>query len=106
MPLATAIVKSYPEADATKLGAIEEGAQVNPADLAALDLPAADKLTGIEDGATVDQSGEEIRDAVVALTDEDRKLVITRPETGEHKIFAVQRAADEFQYDYEDAPEP
>ncbi|MBA7563072.1 hypothetical protein ES708_04725 [subsurface metagenome] len=105
MPLATAIVKSYPEADATKLTAIEEGAQVNPADLAALDLPASDKLAGIEDEATVDQTGEEIRDAVVALTDEDRKLVITRPETGEHKIFAVKRAADEFQYDYEDVPE-
>lgn len=141
MPLATAIVKSYPDVDATKLAGIAEGAEINPADLAALDSPAATKLAGIEEGAdvspadleslpdgttrkamsdtektklagvedeaTADQTGPEMRDAVIALADGERQIVITRPVSGEHKIYDVHRvAAGDLEYDYDDTPEP
>ncbi len=52
------------------------------------------KLGGIEAGATVDQTGAEIRDAVVALADLDRKIVISRPTTGQKKIVAIQTHSD------------
>lgn len=64
------------------------------------------KLTGIEADAKDDQTGEEVRDLVVALADTDRKLVITDPETGEFKILAIQRDADgKLEVDYDDVPE-
>ena len=92
---------------ATKLAGIAEGAEVNPADLAALDATAATKLGGIEDGAQADQDGAEIRDLVVALTDTERKIVITNPLTGEFKLVAVQVDADtKLRADYDDTPEP
>ena len=46
-----------------KLTGIAEGAEVNPADLAALDAAQDTKLNGIEDGAKDDQSGAEIKTA-------------------------------------------
>lgn len=60
------------------------------------------KLTGIEESAKDDQGGAEIRDLIVALADNDRKLVISDPQTGEFKIIAVQRDADgKLDVDYE-----
>jgi len=53
-----------------------------------------DKLAGVEAGATADQTGTEIRDAVVALTDDTRKIVISRPVTGQKKIYALQTHTD------------
>lgn len=81
-------------AAATKLAGIEEGADVNPANLAALDSTQDTKLNGIATGATIDQTGAEIRDLVVALADDDREIVISRPQTGQFKVYAVQRHSD------------
>lgn len=64
------------------------------------------KLTGIEDSATADQSGAEIRDVVVALGDTERKILITTPQTGEFKVLAIHRnAAGNLEYDWDDVPE-
>jgi len=51
------------QADEDKLAGIDAGAEVNPADLAALDAAQDTKLNGIEDGAKDDQSGAEIKTA-------------------------------------------
>ncbi|MBA7579909.1 hypothetical protein ES708_21790 [subsurface metagenome] len=64
------------------------------------------KLGAVEEGATADQDGAEIRDAVVALDPLERKLVVTTPAIGEHKVTSVERnAAGEFAYKYNDVPE-
>ena len=52
------------------------------------------KLTGIEASATADQTGAEVRDAIVGLADNARKIVISRPLTGQKKIYAVQTHSD------------
>jgi hypothetical protein len=52
------------------------------------------KLTGIEEAATADQTGAEVRDLIVALSDTTRKIVITEPVTSEFKVISVQRDAD------------
>lgn len=64
------------------------------ADLAALDSAAATKLSGIETGATADQTATEVRDAIVGLSDDTRKIVITRPTTGQYRIYAIQKHTD------------
>lgn len=97
---------AYTDTKDTKLDGIAAGAEVNPADLAALDSVAATKLGGIDEGAKDDQTGAEIRDAVVAIADVDRKIVITNPEVGEYKIIAIQRnSTGELDVDYDDVPE-
>lgn len=64
------------------------------------------KLTGIEAGADVNPTGPEIRDLVVAITETERKIVITDPQTGEFKLLAIHRnAAGNLEYDYEDVAE-
>lgn len=70
--------------------------------------PAADKtkLAAIEEDATADQTGAEVRDAIVALGDTERKIVITEPQTDEFKVIGVHRnAAGNLEYDYDDVPE-
>jgi len=52
------------------------------------------KLGGIEDNATADQTGAEIRDAVVGLSDTERKIVLTDPQTGEFPVVSVERKSD------------
>ena len=65
------------------------------------------KLAGVEAGAKDDQTGEEIRDAVVALEDLERKIVLTNPQTGEFKVTAVQVASDgKVAVDKDSVPEP
>lgn len=65
------------------------------------------KLAGVEENAKDDQTGEEVRDAVVALPDLDRKIVVTNPQTGEFKVVAVQADADgKVAVDKDDVPEP
>ncbi len=44
------------------------------------------KLTGIDDNATVDQTGLEMQTAIVALADADRVLVGSEPQAGEKNI--------------------
>ena len=60
------------------------------------------KLTGIETGATADQTGAEIQTAIVGLADADRKVMVSNPLTGEFKIYGIHRnAALNLEYDYE-----
>lgn len=79
---------------ASKLAGIAEGAEVNPADLAALDSAQDTKLNGIDAGAEVNPTGTEMKDAIVALPDDDREIVISRPTTGQFKVYAIQRHTD------------
>lgn len=98
--------KQFSATEQTKLTGVEAGAEANPADLAELDPTANTKLGGIEESATADQTGAEIRDVVVALGDTERKIVITEPQSGEMKVIDVHRnAAGNLEYDYDDAPE-
>lgn len=65
------------------------------------------KLSGIEDGATSDQSGSEIQSAILGLADTDRQIMASDPQSGEHKIYGAHRnAAGNLEYDYEDQAEP
>lgn len=99
----------------TKLTGIEEGADVNPADLAALDPTANTKLAGIDEGAKVDQDGNNIAAAINigtdpitregALSQADLKLVKSEPVIGEHAInFVVRKADGKLEADYNDVP--
>lgn len=64
------------------------------------------KLAGVEDGATADQTGDEVRDLIVALSEANRKILITDPQTGEFKILSIHRnAAGNMEYTYDDVPE-
>ena len=64
------------------------------------------KLGAVEEGATADQDGAEIRDLVVDLEDLDRKIVVTDPAIGEFKVISAQRnAVGEFAYKYNDVAE-
>lgn len=71
--------------------------------------PVADetKLAGIEENAKGDQTGAEIRDSVVALGDDDRKIVITRPTSGNKKVYAtnVNGTDDKLEIEHSDTPE-
>lgn len=104
------------QADEDKLAAVEAGAQVNPADLAALDPTQDAKLVGIEDGAQADQDGDEIVAAIDAginpitredaLSQADLKLVKSEPISGENAInFIVRKADGKLEADYNDVPE-
>ena len=47
-----------------------------------------------------------IRDAIVNLSDTERKILITKPESGQHKVIDVHRnAAGNLEYTYDDVPE-
>lgn len=64
------------------------------------------KLTGVEANATTDQTGAEIRDAVVAIAEGERKILVTEPQTGEFKVLGIHRnAAGNLEYDYDDVAE-
>lgn len=61
------------------------------------------KLTSIEDSATTDQTGAEIQTAVEGLTDANRNIMISDPQTGEYKVHGAHRnAAGDLEYDYDD----
>ncbi len=64
------------------------------ADLADLDPTAASKLAGIQAGAQVNPTATDIRDSIVGLPDLDRKIVISRPGSGQKKIVAIQTHSD------------
>lgn len=64
------------------------------------------KLTGIEDNAKDDQSGAEIRDAIVGLPDLERKIIVTDPQAEENKIVSLQRkSTGKLGTKYDDEPE-
>ncbi len=63
----------------TKLTGIDAGAEVNPADLADLDVTAANKLA---------------------------TTIVTAPTTGQHKVETIQRKPDEtINFTFNDTPE-
>ena len=75
------------------------------------------KLAGVEEGAQVDQDGDNIVAAIDAgataitredaLSQADLKLVKSLPAVGEHRInFIVRKADGKMEADYEDTPEP
>jgi hypothetical protein len=64
------------------------------ADLADLDSVAAAKLAGIAAGAEVNPTATAIRDSIVGLADDARKIVISRPTSGQKKIYALQTHSD------------
>lgn len=67
----------------------------------------AAKLEGIEAGATVDQTGPEIRDLIIAISENERQIVITDPITDEFKVLALSRNPDgKLRIEYDDVPEP
>jgi len=99
--------KAMTDTEKTKLSGIEEGADVNPADLAALDPTANTKLVGIEENATVDQTGAEIQTAIEGLADADRKVILSEPVSGEYKIYGIHRnAVGNLEYEHEETAEP
>ncbi len=73
-------------------------------DLADLDPTAASKLAGIEEGATADQTGDEVVIAINAgsgaltrasvLSQDDLNIVKTNPVTGEFKVKSIHRQTD------------
>jgi len=77
-----------------------------PTDLADLDSTAATKLSGIDEGATVDQTAAEIQTAIKAMAWADRDIVVSEPAIGEYKVKGIHRnAASELEYDYEETAE-
>ena len=100
----------------TKLTGIDAGAEVNPADLAALDAAADTKLGGIEAGADVNPTDDEIVAGINAATDpitreaalsqDDLKIVKTNPTTGKFQVKNIHRAADgKLDIEYDDVAE-
>jgi len=90
--LESATEKLMSDTEKAKLSGIEDGAEANIGEEFTTSEQA--KLAGIEDSATADQTGAEMRDGIVGLADDDRKIVISRPTTGQKKIYAVQTHSD------------
>lgn len=100
-----AIDSVFTSTEKTKLTGVEEGADANVGE----EFTTAEqtKLTGIDEGAKVDQTGPEVRDLIVAIADNDRKILITEPTTGEFRVISVQRtAAGKTEVSYDDVAEP
>ena len=100
----------------TKLTGVEENAAADQtgseiqtayeAETGAWNSTKDSKLTGVEDSATADQSGTEIQTAVEGLSDTDRNIMVSDPQTGEFKIHGVHRnATGNLEYDYDDVAE-
>jgi hypothetical protein len=63
----------------------------------------------VEAAARPIESGEgaDVRDAILALPDVDRKLIITDPQSGEKPVLALQKDADgKLDIDNDDQPIP
>lgn len=65
------------------------------------------KLGTVEDNATADQTGTEVRDLIKGLSDTEREIVITAPTSGEYPVIAIQRdSAGKLKVEYDDVAEP
>ena len=81
-------------AQITRAEAIASGALKEDASFVKM-LPAeVTKLTGIQEGAEVNPTGGEMRDAIAALADDDRQIVMSRPTVGQKRIYAIQTHTD------------
>ncbi len=109
--------KMFTATEDSKLAGIDEGAEVNPADLAALDSAQDTKLNAIEAGAEANQSDDEIvgqiNSAAVPITREaaldnvSLKVIKSEPISGENRInFIVKNVAGKLEADFDDTPEP
>lgn len=93
-------------ADITRTGSVDADAVFDGTTNKAYTGTEQTKLGTVEDSATTDQDGAEVRDLIVALGDTERKLVITDPQAGEFKVIAVQRDSDsKLDVDYDDVAE-
>lgn len=55
----------------------------------------------------IKETGETIRDKLVALADTERRVVITSPATGEYKVIDAHRNAEgNLEYTYDDVAQP
>ena len=64
------------------------------------------KLSGIDEGATDDLAGTEIRDLILALADVDRGIVVTDPTAGQFKVISIERdATGKLAIQYDDVAE-
>lgn len=102
--LESATEKLMSDTEKTKLSGIEEGADANVGE--EFTTTEKTKLGTVEDSATADQSPTEVRDAIVGLADDDREILISRPTSGQKKIYAVQTHTDGMQeIEQSDIPE-
>jgi len=97
----------------TRAGAVEatarpiEAGEVGATELAdeAYTTTEKTKLGTVEDSATADQTGAEIRDSIKGLADTEREIVLTAPAVGEFPVIAVHRQADgKLDIEYDDVP--
>lgn len=106
--------KAYTGTEQTKLSGIEDSAT---ADQTEADIKTLFSWTASpEDGATADQSGDEIVSAINggssaitregALSQDDLKIIKTNPTTGEYQIKNIHRGSDgKAQIEYDDVAE-
>ena len=65
------------------------------------------KLSGIDEGATDDQTGLEMQSAIVGLADGDRVLVGSEPASGEKKVYGIHiNASGNIETDQDTTAEP
>ena len=51
-------------------------------------------------------TAEQVRDALLSLPENERKFIITNPNTGQYKVLAIRRNSEgEVEYDFEDVSE-
>ena len=85
----------------TKLTGIEEGADANVGE--EFSTAEQTKLSGVDAGAEVNPTGLEMQTSIVGLSDADRVLVGSEPQSGEKKIYGVHRnASGNLEMDSED----
>lgn len=65
------------------------------------------KLSGIETGATADQTGTEMQTAILGLSDSVRKIVASEPTSGKKKVYGlVVNASGNIELDQNTTAEP
>lgn len=90
----------------TRLDSVEIAAILESATEKLMSDVEKSKLGGIEENAKDDQTGIEIRDSLVALSNVSRKFIMTKPTSGKFKAFHIQRnAAGNLEIEYDDVPE-
>lgn len=105
--------KAYTGTEQTKLSGVADNATIDQtgaeiktayeAETNAFTDTKDTKLTGIDDNAKIDQTGTEMQTAILALSDADRKLIKTDPQTSEFTVLAIQRdSTGKLDVDYDD----
>lgn len=89
-------------ANITRVGSVEATARpIETGEVGATELAGEEftideqtKLAACDEYAEVNPTATEIRDSIVGLADDDRKIIISRPLIGQKKIYAVQTHSD------------